>query len=140
MKTQTLLLILLFTTPLVKANWTPKADFPSSARYSAIYFSIGNNGYIGMGYNSTYRNDLWEYVPSTDSWTQKADYPTFGRNAAACFTINNLGYVACGGNGVNSAQSLYAFSPLLNLWISKAAYPVNPAPQDCFGFAIGDKG
>ncbi|MEP7265529.1 MAG: hypothetical protein ABI772_13570, partial [Bacteroidota bacterium] len=47
---------------------------------------------------------------------------------------------ACGGNGVNSAQSLYAFSPLLNSWISKAAYPVNPAPQDCFGFAIGNKG
>jgi N-acetylneuraminic acid mutarotase len=44
--------------------WTQKANFGGSARASAVGFSIGSKGYIGIGAGGTYLNDFWEYDPT----------------------------------------------------------------------------
>jgi hypothetical protein len=41
------------------------ANFGGAVRDSAVGFSIGNNGYLGMGYNgSSNYQDFWEYEPT----------------------------------------------------------------------------
>ncbi len=43
-------------------TWTAKETIPELTRSSSVGFSIGDRGYIGIGYSSTSLiNDLWEY-------------------------------------------------------------------------------
>ena len=47
--------------------WTAgQTPFPGKARYGAISFTIGNKGYIGLGYNTyinnIFLNDLWSFT------------------------------------------------------------------------------
>ena len=45
--------------------WTQKPYFRGIARSGAVGFSIGNKGYIGMGWDSTSNfKDFWEYDPT----------------------------------------------------------------------------
>jgi N-acetylneuraminic acid mutarotase len=74
-------------------RWTRKADFEGKAIYSAVGFSIGNKGYIGL---DLYR-DFWEYDPATNRWTQKADFTGAPRPTAVGFSIGNKGYIGTGG-------------------------------------------
>jgi N-acetylneuraminic acid mutarotase len=77
------------------------ADFPGSARETAIGFSIGNKGYVGLGTDATYSDknkDFWQYDPSTNTWIKKADYPGTGIYGATGFSVNDKGYVGLGGS------------------------------------------
>ena len=47
----------------VTDSWCRVEDFPGAARYSAIAFTIGNKAYIGVGYDGTFKSDLWEFSP-----------------------------------------------------------------------------
>jgi len=44
-------------------KWTRKADFSGSARENAVGFSVNGKGYIGIGYESGYLKDFFEYFP-----------------------------------------------------------------------------
>ncbi|MCX6312471.1 MAG: T9SS type A sorting domain-containing protein [Bacteroidetes bacterium] len=45
-------------------SWLPMANFPGSARSNAVAISCPNNkAYMGIGYDSLYRNDWWEFDP-----------------------------------------------------------------------------
>ena len=52
--------------------WTQKADFAGKARAGAVAFSIGNTGFIGLGFSGTlangYNSDFWQYNPVRDAW------------------------------------------------------------------------
>ncbi|TAL58094.1 MAG: hypothetical protein EPN85_12405, partial [Bacteroidetes bacterium] len=58
-------------------TWTQKAKLTGGARYAAVGFSIGNKGYIGIGYNDLIvtgpghiklmYDDFWEYAPDVCS-------------------------------------------------------------------------
>ena len=145
MKNKLLPLVLFFilsfiSKVLIAQTWVQKSDFAGIARYSPSYFSVGDKGYIGMGYTSGRNTDMWEYDPLNDNWTQMASYPGLGRNASACFTIGNMGFVAGGGNGVNSPTEFYGFNPSINSWVLKSPFNMIFPPQDCFGFSIETNG
>ena len=57
-------------------TWTQKADFGWSPRWGAVGFSIGNKGYIGMGWDVSNQplKNFWEYDQIANTWTQKADF------------------------------------------------------------------
>jgi N-acetylneuraminic acid mutarotase len=47
--------------------WTTMANFPGSARSNAVAVTCPNNRvYMGLGYDSLYRNDWWEFDPLSD--------------------------------------------------------------------------
>ncbi len=47
--------------------WTPMANFPGSARSNAVAVACPNNrAYMGTGYDSLYRNDWWEFDPTSN--------------------------------------------------------------------------
>src|SRR5690606_7173913 len=81
------------------AQWTPIAEFPGEARYSAVGFSVDGKGYVGLGYNGTNAlSDFWEYDPTTDTWTDlTTSLPVDGaRYGAIAFALGNHGYVGLG--------------------------------------------
>src|SRR6188474_2017931 len=124
-----LLFTLLFSSFVATVSaqaWTQKTDFGGAARRSAMAFSIGEKGYVGMGYNANFYKDLWEYDPVQDTWTQKADFGGTARFAGVAFAANGKGYVGTGydvNNNFNTSD-FWEYDPLANSWLQVADIPV----------------
>ena len=103
-------------------TWTQKADLPGPSRENSAASSLGNYGYVGLGYNGTIMfNDWYEYDPSMNTWSQKANFPGVPRFLAASFMLQNRIFV---GGGLDSASTpksdFYAYDPTSNTWAPKA--------------------
>ena len=121
-------------------TWAQKANVPG-ARHSAVGFSIGNKGYVGLGRDGgTLRQDFWEYDPVTNNWTQKADFPGGVREYAIGFSIGNKGYVGTGLQWWGSRhQDFWEYDPDTDTWTQKANFPGGNR-SGAVGFSIGNKG
>lgn len=119
--------------------WTQKADFGGISRGMAVSFSVGNIGYVGIGFTqgNGALQDFWEYNPSTNMWTQKANFGGGKRFDAIGFSIGNMGYV---GFGVNSSgnyfNDLWQYNPLNDTWTQKTNCP-GAARARANSFVIG---
>lgn len=124
--------------------WFQKSDLPADARHRSTAFSIGNNGYLGLGHINSgvdvEYEDFWKYDPASNSWTQIANYPEGKIYHAACFVIGNLGYVGTGRyeNGSYSTK-FHAYNPQTNTW-SQIADFIGPARRGAVGFTLNNKG
>ncbi|MBI4947767.1 MAG: hypothetical protein HY840_15355 [Bacteroidetes bacterium] len=132
------------TCPCTPNTWTQKADFANGTlggRYSAVGFSIGTKGYIGIGLGSTYK-DFWEYDPSNNTWTQKADFGGGLRYYSVGFSIGTKGYIGTGANGTPYKKDFWEYDPSNNTWTQKADFgaPSGTARRGVVGFSIGAKG
>jgi len=117
--------------------WTRKADFPGKARGSAVAFSIGSKGYIGLGFGENERfADLWEYDPAADCWTQKASLPAAGRDHAGAFVLDGKAYVFGGTRGEagndDFLKEVWAYDPAADRWTRKSDMPESTATPACF--------
>ena len=120
--------------------WVQKAGFAGIARLYATGFSVGDKGYIGLGWNNGHLNDFFEYNPSTNFWSQKANFPGGGRIYATGFSVGDRGYISCGqlSNGSYS-KDLWEYDPSTNTWTQKADF-AGAAREGAVGFSIGNKG
>ncbi len=145
MKKNILLLVLtsVFLQPLHSQNsWTQKANFGGAARRSAIGFCIGNYGYVGTGYNSSFYDDLWKYDPVNDVWTQVASYPGTARFSAVAFVISNYAYVGTGydvNNNFNTAD-FWKYDPFGNSWSQSASMPAGQERRYASAFGAQGRG
>jgi N-acetylneuraminic acid mutarotase len=119
-------------------SWTQKANFGGTARYGAVGFSIGSKGYIGTGYDGSYKSDFYEYDPSSNTWTQKANFGGGIRYLPAGFVIGSKGYVGTGYDG-SYKNDFYEYDPSTNTWTQKANYG-GTGRYVAVGFTIGSKG
>jgi len=104
--------------PLVNA-WTAKASntgYDYTARNAS--FTIGNNGYVGLGYKTVSgvavsTNQVFKYSPSSNSWQALPNYGGVARNAAVGFAIGNIGYFGMGqpNNGIGVYKDFWAYTP-----------------------------
>jgi hypothetical protein len=131
-------------------SWTEKAFFGGAARYAAVGFSIGAQGYIGTGVTTLIdpdtgfaypedKKDFWEYYPSINIWTQKNDFPGTARGSAVGFSIGNKGYIGTGVSTTGYKKDFYEFNPATLLWTPKANF-LGSARYVAMGFSIADKG
>ncbi|MCL2289561.1 MAG: hypothetical protein FWC34_02490 [Bacteroidetes bacterium] len=132
-------------------SWLRKTNVPAgtteggpigAGRHWAVGFSIGNKGYVGMGYGfHGYLANFWEYDPFSNNWTEKRSFAGGKRADAVGFSIGNKGYVGLGRWDLvyDAAYDFWEYSPDLDIWIEKERYP---GRGGCFsvGFSIGDKG
>ena len=85
----------------ITSSWVQHASFPGSKRRSAVSFTVGNNGYIGGGFDGTKAlSDYWQYNPSLNRWSKIADLPASPRYDAVAFGIGNYGYLGTGTDGL----------------------------------------
>ncbi|WP_299459361.1 IPT/TIG domain-containing protein [uncultured Microscilla sp.] len=123
--------------------WTQKKDFGGVARTSAVSFTIGTKGYIGLGKSgsasSTALDDLWEYDAATDTWTQKANYSGGKRSFSTSFIINGIAFVGLGADeNANWKKDFWQYNPTTNQWSKIDDF----AGSATFGlaFSVGGKG
>jgi len=124
--------------PSASDTWTKKADFGGGGRAYAVRFSIGNKGYIGMGWDgSLVHNDFWAYDPALNIWIQKADGPL--QSDGAAFSIGSKGYIVTGYDGSSKTKASWMYDPAANTWTRKADFG-GTARVATIGFSIGSKG
>lgn len=102
-------------------TWTKMADLPdanmagSGARYDAVAFAIGNNGYVGtgIGINGIYLTDFWKFDPVANSWASVSNCPSVKRAGAVAFTTFNdtAAYLVTGTDGNNELTDFWKYSP-----------------------------
>ncbi|MBL4657939.1 MAG: hypothetical protein JKX73_08065, partial [Flavobacteriales bacterium] len=122
-----------------QCSWTQKANFGPGNTTSATGFSVGSKGYIGTGYGTFWKKDLWEYDPATDSWSQKADFGGIARVDAVAFTIGSKGYIGTGRQNTTKFKDFWEYDPASNTWTQKAFFG-GVERQTAVGFSIGNKG
>ncbi|MBN7813511.1 hypothetical protein J0A68_21320 [Algoriphagus sp. H41] len=134
-----------FSYDVQKNEWSKVADLPSDARESAISFSIGEYGYVGLGKDCLgmgicehhYFNDLWRYDPSTNSWMEMAEFPGSPRAYSTSFVIGDKAYIT-GGSSYGD-NDLWEYSPAKNQWTKKADYPGNCSNRQV-SFSVNGRG
>ncbi|MBK7808973.1 MAG: hypothetical protein IPJ51_22200 [Saprospiraceae bacterium] len=119
-------------------SWRPRADFGGDLRYAPVAFSIGNKGYIGTGFDGTYKKDFWEFDPASNVWTQKADFGGTARQGAVGFSMAGKGYVGTGENGIFN-NDFWEYNLTSNVWTQRANFG-GSARFNAVGFSIADKG
>lgn len=97
--------------------WTQLDDFDGGARYNAVAFSIGGNGYVGTG-NDGENNlgDFWKYNPGDDSWQEIISYPGQKREEALAFVFENKAYICTGRNNGSTDTEFWQFDPESLSW------------------------
>ena len=98
-------------------QWEEIAPFGGTPRYSAVAFTLNNQGYVGTGYDGSYLKDFWRYNPESDSWSQSLSLFGSKRESAFAFVYDDLAFV---GSGLNNNQFLYdfwAFDPDADTWL-----------------------
>ncbi|MGE0930272.1 IPT/TIG domain-containing protein [Peijinzhouia sedimentorum] len=136
-------------------QWEKVKDFPGKARTMASAFTIGNNGYVGLGsekpylnsiaFETNHLNDFYSYNPSSNRWTEINPLPVIGRHSASSFSINSKGYIIGGyvgegnpfGNFVTTKQT-WEYSPITNHWTQIIDFPVES--NEHVGFNVGNIG
>jgi len=104
-------------------SWSYKsevANLPGLARKSAVAFSAGGKGYVGLGYSKDVNSldDFWEYNPTSNTWSQIANFPGAARREAIAFGINNYGYVGTGYDYINKHElnDFYKYNSISGAW------------------------
>ncbi len=107
-------------------KWTQLKDFPGGRRYNVVSIGIGENGYLGTGYDGTsWFGDFWRYTPGTDTWTEIVSYPGDKREGASAFILNGKMMLAGGKNNGLYISDLWEFDPATTSWTKRT-----PATDD----------
>jgi N-acetylneuraminic acid mutarotase len=130
-------------------SWTQKASLPTTpGRASAVGFSIGSKGYIGIGIKPSTGSadlpdsyhDFWEWDQATNVWTKKIDFGGYTRNGAVGFSIGDKGYIGTGSTDQgNYTREFWEWDQATNVWTKKTDFG-GDARAGAVGFAMGDKG
>ena len=120
-----------------QGNWV-KCDthFPGTQRGGAVCFKIGEEVYVGTGYNS---NELGAQTRFRDfykfdgrAWTQVPSMPsdTLARDGGVAFAINGKGYVGLGSTGTRFLNDFWCFDPQTQTWSRVADFPRRDGIED----------
>lgn len=124
-------------------TWTRVADFPGGARYGAVGFSIGNEGYVGTGFVNQaggFRGDFWRYDPPSNQWSQIASlWPGYERVSASSFSVGGYGFVTCGEGNTGLFGDMWEYLPNSNTWIPQPG-PTKLPRYGAIGFNDGSYG
>ncbi|MDX2361001.1 MAG: T9SS type A sorting domain-containing protein [Crocinitomicaceae bacterium] len=122
-----------------QSTWTQKTNYPDNVS-GATSFSIGNKGYIGMGWNPVQTIEFQEYDPLTNLWSPIANFPGTFAGHAVGFNINGLGYLGTGlvTTGVFSDE-FWSYDSALNAWTQKADFG-GASRSEASGFSLGGYG
>lgn len=101
------------------STWTQIANFPGGNREGATGFSYGNRGFMGFGSPFIqFTDDLYEYIPATNSWEAKASCPAKFAHTAG-FVIGDNYYIG----PENGTNKVYKYSILEDSWSEVAPFP-----------------
>jgi hypothetical protein len=105
-------------------SWKQIKDFgdpiTETGRYGCVAFTVSNRGFVAAGFTGSATNDLWEYLPTSNTWEQRTGI-SFKRVYAFSMTIGNLAYVVGGSNNGQLIRNVEQYDPLTDRWVQKLA-------------------
>ena len=118
-------------------SWEAIAPYPGGVREGADAFTIGERLFVGFGSPFIqFTNDLYEYIPATDTWVQMPSVPgVTGFAYAHGFVIGNTYYIG----PENGVGTVYAFNADTETWSTVAPFPAEDRRAQC-AFSAGGKG
>lgn len=98
------------------ALWTEKALLTYNSDWTivrsyGVAFTLNNKAYVGLGYNSGVRSDMWEYDPVLDTWEVKTAFEGVARQEAVAFVLGAHAYVGLGRSGSTYFDDIKEFKP-----------------------------
>jgi len=131
-------------------NWVLRSTFGGVPRSEAVSFVIGDNAYVGTGFDPSNPNTrlktMYQFTSagSLGNWTQVADFSGTGRASAVAFSVGAKGYVGTGYDGFRALNDFYAYDPAGNSWAQidslKDVNGNNKPRYDAVAFGIGNFG
>lgn len=95
-------------------SWTTVAEFPGTARQTAVSFTIGQMAWVGggqSGYTNAYK-DFYRYNAANDTWALAGDIGTQGRAWGVAATVNGKAYIGTGWDfGASFFNDWWEFTP-----------------------------
>ena len=132
------------------ANTYTIVDSSPVARSSPANYTIGNIGYVGLGYGlSGNLNDFYKYDPVANTWTQTGHFGGTARFGAYNEVVNGVPYIGCGViNGGSYAIDNWSFDHPASVTDIPSNEPLRcyPSPSakaftiDMSAFGAGKKG
>ena len=123
-------------------DWFASVDYEGQRRAGAITFTIGNNAFVGLGYDgSDYFKDFYSYNADNGYWEDVAAFPGTPRESAVAFAIGNKGYVGLGYNRDEDKEELadfWEYNSVTNEWKQLNNFP--SARYGAVAFAINGYG
>lgn len=96
---------------------------PATAAVNGKIYLFGGNCTCNS-FGGCFRQEAYEYNPSTNTWTQRANLPVAAAGQSA-ETINGKIYIIGGRiNGTSASTNVYEYDPVLNTYTSRAPLPV----------------
>lgn len=126
-----------------KNTWTRLSDCPVK-RSGTAGFMIGDNLYVGTGFNVKNYRDFYCYHIPTDRWSRIADVPE-GRILAKGLSIDDVGYIMLGRywrgslNGGKLLPDIMKYDPSINQWSRCGDFP-GGGRQNMAVFTLNGKG
>lgn len=117
-------------------SWTEVAPFGGSARYSAVSFSINDEGYVGTGFDGNYLKDFWKYDPASNSWEQVVSLFGSKRESALAFVIDGVAYVGTGRNNGSLLYDFWSYRPGTDEWVDLSIDDDDDDSYDQFNAAM----
>ena len=122
-------------------NWAFVNELDGPARSEAVSFVIGDEVYIGTGWNglTTRFADFWKFNQSSHSWIQIDNLPGMPRSSAVAFSVGQKAYVGTGFDGTNILSDFYELNTEENVWTKKTDFPGGKR-YEAVAFSIGNWG
>jgi len=109
----------------VDNQWTRKADFPHVTTNKCISFVLGDEIFVGFGFNGFgFDNDMWKYNIQTDKWLKLKKSTALNRaGAVACKNDKNI-YFGTGYRTYNM-NDWWEYFPETDSWEKRKSMPDN---------------
>jgi hypothetical protein len=122
-------------------NWAYENELDGPARSEAVSFVIGNEVFIGTGWNgqTTRFSDFWKFDQSSHSWIQITNMPGTPRSSAIAFSVGQKAYVGTGFDGTHILGDFYELDADGNVWTKKSDFPGGKR-YEAVAFSIGNSG
>jgi len=122
-------------------NWIKGSSFEGRPRGGAVSFVIGDNVYVGTGYDGKDALKTFYKYSLQNGWSQIAEFPGAARREAVAFTANGKGYVGTGvDDDDNRLADFYEYDPSNNTWTKVANDFAGGARQGSVAFSINNIG
>lgn len=93
-------------------------------RTDAVAFSIGNQGFVGLGQDSAFNplKDFYQYDSASNTWTRIADFPGNARYLAVGFGLKGYGYVGTGYDSRFYYGDFWKYDPTAQAWSQSTTF------------------
>lgn len=116
--------------------WTVMADFPAGARTGVTAWSAAGRLFAGFGWNgTTVVNDLYEYLPGSNTWETRLGVAGGGFSYAPGFVVGNVLYVG----PQNGTNHMLSYDITTGQWSTVADFPGTWRNRHA-AFAVDGKG